>query len=188
MRWVSECTSAWLLGPLLPAASWALSSCVADVFLGNAGRGPSPAPPASARAATVSVSSWCSARSRRAWCSRCRACARIAEGRVSHEAKVAGTARGWSRSRYHYPYPSSHHADLPSSFRTAGTVISDKDRCPQCRGNRVVQEKKILEVHVDKGMQHNQKIVFQGEADEAVRNRSPAHPPQRTVERYCSRA
>lgn len=55
------------------------------------------------------------------------------------------------------------------SFPAAGTVISDKDRCPQCRGNRVVQEKKILEVHVDKGMQHNQKIVFQGEADEAVR-------------------
>lgn len=56
----------------------------------------------------------------------------------------------------------------------AGSVISEKDRCPQCRGNRVVQEKKILEVHVDQGMQHNQKIVFQGEADEAVRSRSLA--------------
>lgn len=39
----------------------------------------------------------------------------------------------------------------------------------QCRGNKVVQEKKILEVAVERGMQNNQKIVFRGEADEAVR-------------------
>lgn len=50
----------------------------------------------------------------------------------------------------------------------AGEVISDKDKCPNCKGNKVVQEKKVLEVHVEKGMQHGQKIVFQGEADEAV--------------------
>jgi len=31
----------------------------------------------------------------------------------------------------------------------------------------VVQEKKVLEVHIEKGMVNNQKIVFQGEADEA---------------------
>ncbi|CAN6477969.1 unnamed protein product [Victoria cruziana] len=52
--------------------------------------------------------------------------------------------------------------------RGSGEVISDKDRCGQCKGEKVVQEKKVLEVHVDKGMQHGQKIVFQGEADEAV--------------------
>jgi DnaJ-class molecular chaperone len=32
----------------------------------------------------------------------------------------------------------------------------------------VVQDKKLLEVHVEKGMQHGQKITFTGEADEAV--------------------
>nr|BAJ86313.1 predicted protein [Hordeum vulgare subsp. vulgare] len=51
--------------------------------------------------------------------------------------------------------------------RGSGEMISDKDRCPSCRGNKVTQEKKVLEVHVEKGMQHGQKIVFQGEADEA---------------------
>ncbi|KAK9144347.1 hypothetical protein Sjap_004250 [Stephania japonica] len=51
--------------------------------------------------------------------------------------------------------------------RGSGEVISDKDRCQQCKGNKVVPEKKVLEVHVDKGMLHGQKIVFQGEADEA---------------------
>ncbi|KAL6911925.1 hypothetical protein ACP4OV_000730 [Aristida adscensionis] len=49
----------------------------------------------------------------------------------------------------------------------SGEIISDKDKCPSCKGKKVVQEKKVLEVHVEKGMQHGQKIVFQGEADEA---------------------
>lgn len=49
-----------------------------------------------------------------------------------------------------------------------GETINDRDRCPQCKGQKVVQEKKVLEVHVEKGMQHGQKITFPGEADEAV--------------------
>ncbi|EFJ11191.1 hypothetical protein SELMODRAFT_118063 [Selaginella moellendorffii] len=48
-----------------------------------------------------------------------------------------------------------------------GETISEKDKCNQCKGNKVVHDKKVLEVHVEKGMMHNQKITFQGEADEA---------------------
>lgn len=48
-----------------------------------------------------------------------------------------------------------------------GQTISEKDKCEQCRAAKVVQEKKVLEVHIEKGMRHNQKVVFQGEADEA---------------------
>jgi hypothetical protein len=53
-------------------------------------------------------------------------------------------------------------------FFGIGEMISDKDKCPGCKGSKVAQEKKVLEVHIEKGMQHGQKIVFQGEADEAV--------------------
>lgn len=49
-----------------------------------------------------------------------------------------------------------------------GETINDKDRCPQCKGDKVVPEKKVLEVIVEKGMQNGQKITFPGEADEAV--------------------
>lgn len=49
-----------------------------------------------------------------------------------------------------------------------GETINDRDRCPQCKGEKVVQEKKVLEVIVEKGMQNGQKITFPGEADEAV--------------------
>ncbi|KAJ1407452.1 HSP40/DnaJ peptide-binding [Sesbania bispinosa] len=48
-----------------------------------------------------------------------------------------------------------------------GEIISEKDRCTQCKGEKVVQEKKVLEVNVEKGMQNGQKITFPGEADEA---------------------
>lgn len=48
-----------------------------------------------------------------------------------------------------------------------GEVIKDKDRCTNCRGNKIVQEQKVLDVHIDKGMRHGQKIVFAGEGDQA---------------------
>ncbi|GAB2234897.1 hypothetical protein Droror1_Dr00004167 [Drosera rotundifolia] len=48
-----------------------------------------------------------------------------------------------------------------------GETVNDKDRCPQCKGEKVVPEKKVLEVIVEKGMQNGQKITFPGEADEA---------------------
>ncbi|KAE9600765.1 hypothetical protein Lal_00011367 [Lupinus albus] len=54
-----------------------------------------------------------------------------------------------------------------SDCRGSGEVISDRDRCPPCKGKKVTQEKKVLEVHVEKGMQHGQKITFEGQADEA---------------------
>ena len=38
--------------------------------------------------------------------------------------------------------------------------ISPKDRCKSCNGRKIVREKKILEVHIDKGMKDGQKITF----------------------------
>ncbi|KAI5057530.1 hypothetical protein GOP47_0027545 [Adiantum capillus-veneris] len=49
----------------------------------------------------------------------------------------------------------------------SGETISEKDKCTQCKGEKIVQDKKTMEVHVEKGMQHGQKITFPGEADEA---------------------
>jgi len=46
-------------------------------------------------------------------------------------------------------------------------VINEKDRCKKCEGRKVSKETKLLEVHVDKGMRHGQKITFTGEADQA---------------------
>ncbi|PIA59519.1 hypothetical protein AQUCO_00400421v1 [Aquilegia coerulea] len=48
-----------------------------------------------------------------------------------------------------------------------GESVNAKDRCPSCKGKKVVSEKKVLEVHVEKGMHNGQKIKFSGQADEA---------------------
>lgn len=56
-----------------------------------------------------------------------------------------------------------------------GMIQQMQVRCQECNGQgkmykkgvKVVKERKILEVHVEKGMKHGQKIVFAGEADEA---------------------
>lgn len=47
-----------------------------------------------------------------------------------------------------------------------GEIIREKDRCRQCMGKKVVRERKILDVHIDKGMKDGQKITFSGEGDQ----------------------
>lgn len=46
-------------------------------------------------------------------------------------------------------------------------MIREKDRCPKCVGAKTVAEKKVLDVYIDKGMRHGQRIVFSGEGDQA---------------------
>eukprot|EP00062_Callorhinchus_milii_P012510 gi/632959630/ref/XP_007895735.1/ PREDICTED: dnaJ homolog subfamily A member 1-like [Callorhinchus milii] len=53
-----------------------------------------------------------------------------------------------------------------SECRGEGERINAKDRCKTCSGKKVVREKKILEVHVDRGMKDGQKITFHGEGDQ----------------------
>uniref|UniRef100_A0A087XGU5 DnaJ heat shock protein family (Hsp40) member A1 n=1 Tax=Poecilia formosa TaxID=48698 RepID=A0A087XGU5_POEFO len=68
------------------------------------------------------------------------------------------------------------HQLLPGMVQQVSTVchncqgqgqrISQKDRCKTCAGRKIMRQKKILEVHVDKGMKDGQKIVFHGEGDQ----------------------
>lgn len=48
-----------------------------------------------------------------------------------------------------------------------GEVINMKDRCTQCKGKKVLPEKKFLEVHIDKGMKGGSTIQFRGESDQS---------------------
>lgn len=48
-----------------------------------------------------------------------------------------------------------------------GETIAAKDRCTQCKGKKVLPEKKFLEVHIDKGMKGGQTIQFRGESDQS---------------------
>jgi len=50
--------------------------------------------------------------------------------------------------------------------RGQGERINPRDRCKQCSGKKVVRTRKILEVHIDKGMTDDQRITFSGEGDQ----------------------
>ncbi|XP_061630450.1 dnaJ homolog subfamily A member 4 [Phyllopteryx taeniolatus] len=47
-----------------------------------------------------------------------------------------------------------------------GESFGSKDRCKNCNGHKVERQKKILEVHIEKGMRDGQKITFHGEGDQ----------------------
>ncbi|CAO3675290.1 hypothetical protein G6F56_008285 [Rhizopus delemar] len=51
--------------------------------------------------------------------------------------------------------------------RGTGEVINEKDRCKQCLGKKIMSDRKILEVHIERGMRDGQKITFSGEGDQA---------------------
>ncbi|BGP55703.1 hypothetical protein JCM8202_003807 [Rhodotorula sphaerocarpa] len=48
-----------------------------------------------------------------------------------------------------------------------GEIINAKDRCKECNGKKIVNERKVLEVFIERGMREGQTITFNGEADQA---------------------
>ncbi|CED82258.1 chaperone regulator [Phaffia rhodozyma] len=48
-----------------------------------------------------------------------------------------------------------------------GEIIDPKHRCKVCSGKKVNSERKVLEVHIDRGMKGGQQITFNGESDQA---------------------
>lgn len=59
-----------------------------------------------------------------------------------------------------------------STCRGKREVIDPKDCCKKCEGAKVVQETKVIEVQIDKGMADGQTIKFSGEGD-----RDPNYEP-----------
>lgn len=47
-----------------------------------------------------------------------------------------------------------------------GETIRDRDRCKRCQGKKTVVERKVLHVHVDRGVKSGHKIDFRGEGDQ----------------------
>lgn len=47
-----------------------------------------------------------------------------------------------------------------------GEMVREKDKCKACNGKKTVIERKVLHVHVDKGVQSGTKLDFRGEGDQ----------------------
>lgn len=47
-----------------------------------------------------------------------------------------------------------------------GEMIRERDRCKKCNAKKTVVERKVLHVHVDKGVRNGHKVEFRGEGDQ----------------------
>jgi len=47
-----------------------------------------------------------------------------------------------------------------------GTTIKEQDKCTSCKGQKVTQQAKMLEIDIDKGAADGKKYTFAGESDE----------------------
>jgi len=47
-----------------------------------------------------------------------------------------------------------------------GEIIREKDKCKGCNGKKTIVERKVLHVHVDRGVRTGHKIDFKGEGDQ----------------------
>lgn len=47
-----------------------------------------------------------------------------------------------------------------------GEIVRDKDKCKQCGGKKTTVERKVLHVHIDRGVESGKKLVFAGEGDQ----------------------
>lgn len=48
-----------------------------------------------------------------------------------------------------------------------GEIVKDKDRCKQCFAKKTVVDRKVLHVHIDRGVRSGTKVEFRGEGDQA---------------------
>lgn len=48
----------------------------------------------------------------------------------------------------------------------SGKVYKDKEKCKKCKGKRVVEKRKILELYIPRGAREGERIVLAGEADQ----------------------
>ncbi|KAF9109137.1 hypothetical protein BGX27_007961 [Mortierella sp. AM989] len=47
-----------------------------------------------------------------------------------------------------------------------GETMREKDKCKKCKGAKVVNEKKVMEIFIEKGMRNGEKIPMKGEGDQ----------------------
>jgi len=53
-----------------------------------------------------------------------------------------------------------------SNCEGAGQIWKEKDKCKKCKGKRVIQTKKMLELYIPPGAREGERIVLSGEADQ----------------------
>lgn len=83
--------------------------------------------------------------------------------------EVCATCRGSGvQVRLHQLIPGMMQqiSTICGSCKGQGQRLNHRDRCKVCGGRKILRNKKVLEVHIEKGMKDGRKIVFHGEGDQ----------------------
>jgi len=59
-----------------------------------------------------------------------------------------------------------HMQSVCTDCSGSGERLNAADRCKQCSGKRILKDRKLVQIHVDKGMSDGEKIVLHGEGDQ----------------------
>ncbi len=62
----------------------------------------------------------------------------------------------------------SHSSSPCDECRGEGKMIEEKNKCKTCKGQKVIEEKKTLDVAVEPGVPHENDYILHGESDEYV--------------------
>jgi len=59
-----------------------------------------------------------------------------------------------------------HMQSVCTDCSGSGERLNPADRCKQCAGKKILKDRKLVQIHVDKGMADGEKIVLHGEGDQ----------------------
>jgi len=59
-----------------------------------------------------------------------------------------------------------HMQTVCSDCSGVGERLNPSDRCKNCQGKKIIKDRKLVQIHVERGMQDGEKIVLHGEGDQ----------------------
>jgi len=59
-----------------------------------------------------------------------------------------------------------HMQTMCTDCHGQGERVSPNDRCKNCQGKKIVKDRKLVQIHVERGMEDGEKIILRGEGDQ----------------------
>lgn len=96
-------------------------------------------------------------------------CCETCEGKGGKNVKTCPTCKGRKQIEKLVmlgPGAYTHTVQPCGECQGQGQIVDEKDKCKSCKGQKLVDNKKILEVAVEPGVPHEKDYIFTGESDE----------------------
>jgi len=95
----------------------------------------------------------------------------VCEGKGGENVQTCGACKGKGmveRMVMLGPGMYQHSSQPCKDCRGEGKTVPEKDKCKKCKGVKVIDESKTVEVAIESGVPHEHDYIFTGESDEYV--------------------